>query len=160
ISDIEMKMYGSSISGFGLTSSNINIYVNSPSAKCMPKILVLIFDLLIKSDKFKDVHCDFYSKVPAVIFTDPESNIVCQLTINSCFARDTSRLLSIYSSLDPRVAQLGIVFRTWGKICGLDRQKEGTLPAYSFSLMTVYYLQNTSPPVLPVFYKVGLEYTS
>ncbi|KAK6179643.1 hypothetical protein SNE40_011956 [Patella caerulea] len=154
IPDIEMEMYGSTLSGFGLKTSDINIYVHSPSSKSMPKVLVSIYEQFKESgERFKNVENDFYSKVPAVIYEDPNTSIKCQLTINSCFARDTSRLLSVYSSLDPRVVQLGITFRTWAKICGLDRQKEGTLPAYSLSLMTVYYLQNTTPPILPTFHK-------
>lgn len=40
------------------------------------------------------------------------------------------------------------------QICRIDRQMEGTLPAYVFALMTVYFLQQCEPPVLPVLHEV------
>ena len=39
-------------------------------------------------------------------------------------------------------------------MCSIDRQLEGTLPAYVFSLLVIYYLQQCSPPVLPVLHEV------
>lgn len=44
-----------------------------------------------------------------------------------------------------------MAFRFWAKLCHVDRQEEGTLPAYSTGLMTIYFLQKCQPPVLPVF---------
>jgi len=42
------------------------------------------------------------------------------------------------------------------QMCSVDKQFEGTLPAYVFGLMTIYYLQQCSPPVLPVLHEVLL----
>ena len=39
-------------------------------------------------------------------------------------------------------------------MCNLDKQLDGTLPAYVFSLLAIYYLQQCSPPVLPVLHEV------
>jgi len=39
-------------------------------------------------------------------------------------------------------------------MCNIDKQQEGTLPAYVFSLLAIYYLQQCSPPVLPVLHEV------
>ncbi len=36
----------------------------------------------------------------------------------------------------------------------IDEQEAGTLPSYVFYLMTVYYLQQCQPPVLPVLQQV------
>jgi len=40
------------------------------------------------------------------------------------------------------------------QMCGIDKQQEGTLPAYVFSLLAIYYLQQCTPPVLPVLHEV------
>ena len=41
-------------------------------------------------------------------------------------------------------------------MCNIDKQLEGTLPAYVFSLLAIYYLQQCTPPVLPVLHEVLL----
>lgn len=41
--------------------------------------------------------------------------------------------------------------------CGLDDQQAGTLPAYVFGMMTVYFLQQVEPPVLPVLHEVSFQ---
>jgi len=40
------------------------------------------------------------------------------------------------------------------QMCSIDKQLEGTLPAYVFSLLAIYYLQQCTPPVLPVLHEV------
>ena len=39
------------------------------------------------------------------------------------------------------------------QICQVDRPNAGTLPPYSFFLMTIHYLQQIEPPVLPVIHE-------
>lgn len=39
------------------------------------------------------------------------------------------------------------------KICKVDQQMMGTMPAYVTTLLTVFYLQQLSPPVLPVLHE-------
>ncbi|XP_038056333.1 terminal uridylyltransferase 4-like [Patiria miniata] len=43
-----------------------------------------------------------------------------------------------------------MAFRYWARLCGLDSQSDGSMPAYSFVLMTIFFLQHCDPPVVPV----------
>ena len=68
---------------------------------------------------FTDVTADFHAKMPvisAVAHCDTESYRV-HIIVNNPQSVETSRLLSIYSQLDPRVRPLVIAFRYWAKVC-------------------------------------------
>ncbi|KAF4533213.1 hypothetical protein B566_EDAN011851 [Ephemera danica] len=74
----------------------------------------------------------------------------CVLSLNSHEAHKTSELLASYQPLDPRVKILGTCFRFWAKMCKIDDHLMGLLPAYSYNLLLIYFLQQVQPPVLPV----------
>ncbi|XP_046551942.1 LOW QUALITY PROTEIN: terminal uridylyltransferase 4-like [Haliotis rubra] len=148
---VSLQMYGSSLTGFGLKSSDINIDLYSKDMEGLPKKLIQIFDILkTAEDQFMNVHSDFSAKVPACVFVDPDTKLECKMTINSRPATATSQLLAVYSEMDPRVRKLAVAFRYWAKVCRLDVQSEGTLPAYATALMTVFFLQQLQQPILPV----------
>ena len=93
----------------------------------------------------------------------------------------TCDLLRTYCRIDERVALLAIAFRYWAKVrlisthanaksdrsnvvyvyifwaqlCKIDLQSHGSLPAYVYIVMTVYFLQQCNPPVLPVLHEVA-----
>ncbi|KAL3870042.1 hypothetical protein ACJMK2_042659 [Sinanodonta woodiana] len=158
IPDVTLRPYGSSLSGLGLKSSDLNIDLVVPEEFNGAKALTLVFKALQESDIYQDVKNDFTAKVPHVKFTDPDSAICCQITINSNLAYYTSRLLSIYARLDTRLTKVASALRHWAKMCSVDKQEEGSLPSYLFGVMTVYYLQQCNPPVLPVLWKdIDLE---
>ena len=67
------------------------------------------------SGDYENVLSDFSSKVPCIYFTVNEVNY--RLTISNDSARNTSRLLKLYSDCDPRFKKLAVVFRYWAKVC-------------------------------------------
>ena len=54
-----------------------------------------------------------------------------------------------YFLLDPRVRTLSTALRLWSKVCMIDRQAEGTLPAHAFPILLIYFLQQGKKPILP-----------
>ncbi|XP_053395690.1 terminal uridylyltransferase 7-like [Mercenaria mercenaria] len=104
-------------------------------------------------EQFKDVKSDFQAKVPSVLFTSPCGSLQCQITVGNQLACQTSQYLAIYSQLDERLRKLAVTFKYWAKVCEVDSQDRGSLPAYCFGLMTIFYLQQIQPPVLPVLWK-------
>jgi DNA polymerase sigma len=65
-----------------------------------------------------------------------------QIIIFGHFFRD-------YFLLDPRVRTLSTALRLWAKLCIIDRQQAGTLPAHAFPILLVYFLQQGKKPILP-----------
>ena len=68
------------------------------------------------SDVYRNVKSNFLAKVPSVLFDSPCGRVHCEISVNSDLAYYTSRLLEVYSKVDPRVRQLAVIFRHWAKV--------------------------------------------
>nr|XP_022314742.1 terminal uridylyltransferase 4-like isoform X1 [Crassostrea virginica] len=150
LKDVKLVLYGSSLSSVGTKESDVNIDLVVPHKANHAKALMQAFKIIKTLEGFKDVQSHFSSKVPCVMFTERGRGLSCQLTIGSDLAQETNKLLLMYTKCDPRFRKLAVAFRYWAKICRVDCQMEGTVPAFCFVIMTVYFLQQCSPPVLPV----------
>ncbi|VDI46674.1 terminal uridylyltransferase [Mytilus galloprovincialis] len=147
--DAKLNIFGSSFTGLGLKSSDVNVDldVQKDHAKC----LTAAFRAMKECENYEKVISDFSSKVPCIYFT--VSNVQYRITINNESARNCNLLLKLYAECDQRFLKMAVVLRYWAKICKIDRQDEGTLPAYSFYLLLVFYLQRCKQPVLPILYQ-------
>ncbi|CAH1773302.1 unnamed protein product [Owenia fusiformis] len=147
---LELEVYGSTVSGFGLKNSDVNVDVVLQQSDNPAYILTTIHEMLRDNENCYDsIQSDFSAKVPCITFRERSSKLSFQICVNNVSAHLTTKLLQLYSNMDPRVKKLGVAFRYWGQLCEIDRQHEGTLPSYSFNLMLVYYLQQCQPPILP-----------
>ncbi|KAL4236653.1 Terminal uridylyltransferase 4 [Mactra antiquata] len=151
--DISLEPFGSSVTGFGLKDADLNMNLMVPQGENSARHLVQVFKILSENPDYKDVRSEFQSAVPAVLFTSPCGTLQCQIAIGCELSCYTSQYLAIYSKLDDRLRKLAVAFRYWAKICQLDEPEAGSLPAYSYGLMTVYFLQQIKHPILPVFWK-------
>ena len=146
------RMYGSSMSGFGLATSNLNLDLQIPDDIPPHVALMTAFDVLAKRQSdFHDVVPDFMAKIPAVSFN--VGRVKCELSLNNHMAYQTTALLKDYTKLDPRVRTLGVAMRYWAQLCKLDRQADGTLPPHCFPLLVVHFLQQLKEPVLPCIHE-------
>ena len=96
---------------------------------------------------FSNVRHDFFAKIPLISFSFDGADY--ELSMNNGNAIQTSKLLADYAALDPRVQVLGVCFRHWARLCGLDRQIDGTLPSHAFPLLLIHFLQQEKKPVVP-----------
>ena len=112
-------MFGSTLTGLGLGSStDVNLDLTLPEGVPAHVGLTAAFEVIARSN--------FFTKIPTIFFT--YDGVQYQLSMNNANAIQTSKLVLDYVSLDPRVRVLGICLRYWARVCGLDRQTEGTLP--------------------------------
>jgi len=67
---------------------------------------------------FTDVCADFQSKMPVISAASHCAGEVyrLQIVVNNNDCVETSRLLGVYSNLDPRVRPLVIALRYWAKV--------------------------------------------
>lgn len=152
--DVRFHLHGSSVNGFGLKTSNVNLDLSPAGKADCAQLFVSTGDLLQGCPKYEQVTKNYLSKVPRIRFREVSSKLSCEISLNNCNSQKTSRLLDDYASLDPRVKTLGVTFRLWAKYCGLDQQDRGTLPAHAFAIMTVFFLQQCKPAVLPVLHEM------
>jgi len=67
---------------------------------------------------FTDVSADFQSKMPVIgaVAHHDGCSYSLQIVVSNAECVETSRLLGVYSQLDPRVRPLVITFRYWAKV--------------------------------------------
>lgn len=147
--ECSVSTYGSSLTGFGLKESEVNLDLFIPDELSVPQVLLSILDLLGKDGNYSEVKSDFDAKVPRILFKHVSSGLKCELSPGNFSATRTSSLLKRYNDLDPRVQVLAVCLRRWARVCSVDCQAEGGLPGYSFALMVIHFLQAIEPPILP-----------
>ncbi|XP_050405949.1 speckle targeted PIP5K1A-regulated poly(A) polymerase [Patella vulgata] len=98
-----------------------------------------------------DIFCIPSTRCPVVRFVHEPSGLKCDLSVNNRLALRNTQLLALYSSLDERVKLLVFTIRYWAKLRKIAGNENAgpRLTNYALTLLVVYYLQNTSPPVLP-----------
>jgi len=147
-----VRLYGSSLTGFGLKTANVNLDLQITADQKPHLALLKALEVLQESPDYVEVMDEFTAKIPTIKFTTT-SNLACELSLNNHHAYQTSRLLKDYWSLDPRVRTVGLAFRYWASLVRLDRQAEGTLPPHTFAILLVYFLQQQTKPVVPCIHE-------
>ncbi|XP_067133913.1 terminal uridylyltransferase 4-like [Centruroides vittatus] len=153
--ECEIHLFGSSVNGFGLKDSNLNIDLAVPQGISPSSVLLNTYDIIKeREDKYINVWKDFTAVVPKITFLDRQTNLTCEITLNNEFSGKTSRLFAHYAYCDERVRKLGIIFRFWAKVCEIDQQQICSLPSYCYPLMVIFFLQQHDPPVIPVLHEL------
>ncbi|XP_023215892.1 terminal uridylyltransferase 4-like [Centruroides sculpturatus] len=153
--ECEIHLFGSSVNGFGLKDSNLNIDLAVPQGISPSRVLLNTYDIIKeREDKYINVWKDFTAAVPKITFLDRQTNLTCEITLNNEFSGKTSRLFAHYAYCDERVRKLGIIFRFWAKVCEIDQQQICSLPSYCYPLMVIFFLQQHDPPVIPVLHEL------
>lgn len=97
---------------------------------------------------------DIISKVPKLTLRHVETGTILDLSCYDDISYKQSELLKIYTSLDDRVRELACLVRYWANVCGIDKPDRGTYPPETYLIMIIYYLQRTSPPILPCIHEM------
>uniref|UniRef100_A0A3B5LNP0 polynucleotide adenylyltransferase n=1 Tax=Xiphophorus couchianus TaxID=32473 RepID=A0A3B5LNP0_9TELE len=116
-----------------------------------PEVLIQVLGILKNRPEYSEVESDFHSKVPAVFCRDRSSGLICKVSAGNDVACLTTNHLAALAKLEPRLVPLVLAFRYWARLCHIDCQAEGGIPSYSFALMVIFFLQQRSDPVLPVY---------
>lgn len=122
-----------------------------PKEDPVPGLMIIqVLAWLKSSSVWTDVVEDFSCRVPVIRFKHQQLNVLFALVTDSQNAYKTSSLLKEYQTLDPRFTILTVAFRTFARICRLDQPDYGSLPPHAFTLMVLFYLQQTK--ILPVLH--------
>uniref|UniRef100_A0A8C4WWK0 Terminal uridylyl transferase 4 n=1 Tax=Eptatretus burgeri TaxID=7764 RepID=A0A8C4WWK0_EPTBU len=146
---VSLRLYGSSLTRFGFKTSDVNIDVCLPNDMTLPAALISVSEILKSSDLYEEVQTDFHAKVPAVLCKHQKSGLLCKVGGGAETSFQNNQLLAHFGHLEPHSLSLGLALRHWARLCDLDRPEEGGLPPYAFALITVFYLQQRHPALLP-----------
>lgn len=155
--ECSLRLYGSSLSGFGFKTSDINIDIQFPASMSQPDVLLLVQESLQNSESFIGVDADFHTRIPVVVCREKQSGLICKVSAGNENAYLTTNHLATIGKLEPTVTSLVIAFRYWAKLCCVDRPEEGGLSPYVFALMVIFFLQQRKEPFLPVYLGSWIE---
>ncbi|NXU81411.1 TUT7 uridylyltransferase, partial [Oreotrochilus melanogaster] len=150
--ECSLRLYGSSYSRFGFKTSDINIDIQFPASMTQPDVLLLVQEILQKSESFTEVDADFHARIPMVVCREKQSGLICKVSAGNENAFLTTNHLATLGKLEPTLVPLVIAFRYWAKLCCVDRPEEGGLSPYVFALMVIFFLQQRKEPFLPVYF--------
>lgn len=148
-----LKLYFVLFKGFGLKDSDVNVslvFVEPKDEPISRLMIINIFNWLQTNPIWIKVVEDFNCRVPIIRFTHQQLNVSFSLVIEEESSYKTGVLFKEYQQLDSRFAVLTVAFRTFARICGLDKPDFGSLPSHAFNLMVLHYLQQVK--VLPVLH--------
>ncbi|CAG2109183.1 unnamed protein product [Medioppia subpectinata] len=153
---VDIFITGSTVNGFGTRDSDLDL--------CLVVSEFCPLEEMRKSDKLailsevEDIVCRqleveesqvIDARVPILRYIHPKTRIQVEINVNNEIGLKNSRLLYCYSKLDWRVAPICIAIKLWAKHFEIINSFSGSLSSYCVELMAIFYLQNTSPPLVP-----------
>jgi DNA polymerase sigma len=150
--DFFLSGFGSSFNAMGTTGSDLDLTLIYPQT-----FTVDIQDLIQKVRKLffrtqaqvKKMVVISQARVPIIKFRDEISNYECDLSFNHAIQIKNTELLKSYAMINPRVRQLGIFIKHWAKNRKINSVNDDCISSYAWVILVIYFLQRTSPPVLP-----------
>merc|ERR1719351_235175 len=137
----KLDLFGSSLYSCGFVGSDLNLNLKFPSNMQAHEALSHVFQCLQKSTPFENCQSHFDEPEPFIQWIDKETTTTVKIFKNCQNSVYTSRLIWLYLKMYPQLRELSIVFRTWASVCGLDQQKQGSIPSHALVLMCIFYMQ-------------------
>ncbi|KFB46873.1 AGAP001130-PA-like protein [Anopheles sinensis] len=162
----ELFLMGSTISGFGMEGSDIDMCVVAKDGPLYCDLRTEALENLLHVKQFLDrmpssnleqisLIC---AMVPILRLKHKSDDFDIEISFNNYVGIRNTQLLHCYAQLDWRVRPLVIIVKLWAKHNNLNDPKNCTLSSYSLALMVINFLQcGVSPPVLPCLHELYPE---
>mmetsp|Transcript_76416 Transcript_76416/g.224190 ORF Transcript_76416/g.224190 Transcript_76416/m.224190 type:complete len:570 (+) Transcript_76416:178-1887(+) len=146
----EIVPFGSHVNGFSTANSDCDLSYMPPegSSTETPIRVLQRFANELHNHGFEGIITIFQALIPLIKAVDP-SGIEVDLCVGNLLGHHNSRLVAAYCSLDPRVGEVGKHVKQWAKAWELIGSSDGHLNSYAYTLLTIYHLMHTKPPVVP-----------
>lgn len=151
----QLCLFGSSRNGFGFRDSDLDICMTLEGHHTAEKlnckeIIEGLAKVLKKHTGLRNILPITTAKVPIVKFEHRQSGLEGDISLYNTLAQHNTRMLATYAALDPRVQLLGYTMKVFAKRCDIGDASRGSLSSYAYILMVLYFLQQRTPPVVPV----------
>ncbi|XP_058130528.1 poly(A) RNA polymerase gld-2 homolog A-like [Anopheles ziemanni] len=162
----ELFLMGSTISGFGMEGSDIDMCVVAKDGPLYCDLRTEALENLLHVKQFLDrmpsTNLEQISlicaMVPILRLKHKPDDFDIEISFNNYVGIRNTQLLHCYAQLDWRVRPLVIIVKLWAKHNNLNDPKNCTLSSYSLALMVINFLQcGVSPPVLPCLHELYPE---
>ncbi|XP_023658732.2 terminal uridylyltransferase 7 [Paramormyrops kingsleyae] len=155
----KLRLFGSSKNGFGFKQSDLDIcmvlegHETSEGLDCIA-IIESLARVLRKLPGLRNILPITTAKVPIVKFFHEKTGLEGDLSLYNTLALHNTRLLASYAAIDPRVKYLCYAMKVFSKVCDIGDASRGSLSSYAYTLMVLFFLQQRSPPVIPVLQEI------
>ncbi|XP_052447416.1 terminal uridylyltransferase 7 [Carassius gibelio] len=151
----KLVLFGSSKNGFGFKQSDLDICMTlegQDTAEGLDSMAVIesLTKALRKHHSLRNILPITTAKVPIVKFYHTKTGLEGDISLYNTLALHNTQLLASYAAIDARVKILCYVMKVFAKICDIGDASRGSLSSYAYTLMVLYFLQQRSPPVIPV----------
>ncbi|KAG5673042.1 hypothetical protein PVAND_003120 [Polypedilum vanderplanki] len=157
-------LVGSTITGFGLDSSDVDMCLvlrTAPQLDPRTEAMITLSTLrsyLMNSGSSFQAFSLINAKVPILRFRDVTNKIEVDLNYNNCIGVRNTHLLHCYAQLDWRLRPLAIIVKLWAQYHNINDARNSTISSYSLVLMVIHFLQYAcAKPVLPCLHKMYPE---
>lgn len=176
-----LQRFGSTENGFSLRGADLDFCVITPSKTTLlsqdshvsktthiiedPSQFVSLFGEKLRMDPRFSANIKILSRarVPIIKLKDSVTGLSCDIGVNNALALYNTKLLKVYGEIryneSPIVVQLALLVKFWAKQRELNDPYWGTLSSYCYLMMVIYYLQQRSPPLLPILQNIPLNNT-
>ncbi|XP_057851220.1 uncharacterized protein LOC131061514 [Cryptomeria japonica] len=153
-----LHLFGSCANAFGVCKSDIDVCLSIDDEPSSKAELVLKLAEILQAEDMQNVQALTHARVPIVKFTDPATNISCDICINNILAIVNTKLLHDYAQIDVRLQQLAFMVKHWAKCRKINETYQGTLSSYAYVLMCIHFLQLRKPAILPCLQEMEATY--
>ncbi len=154
-SDLEVRRvyYGSTVSQLSTGKSDIDITLMTNINFDERELLRFLWKEIENNSLLVDYEHRFidliHIRIPILDIIFPELDVTISFSVNNKLAAINSKLLELYSNLDPRCRMLALLIKIWSKTHKICSAKEGYLSSYAYNLMVTNFLQIHTIPILP-----------
>ncbi|CAH0389593.1 unnamed protein product [Bemisia tabaci] len=153
--EAKLHLFGSSANGLGLKNSDLDICLLLNNDEVLKSMAVADFfnqlcSVLKASKSVYNVVPISTAKIPILKFVHRASRLKGDISCSNLLALENTKLLKSYCSIDDRVSIMCQMMKYLMKSCNVCDASRGSLSSYAYSLMVIYFLQQCSPPVIPV----------
>lgn len=146
-----VAFFGSHASGLQTATSDCDVVFipeETGEDQGTPVMMLQLFAQMLPKHGYSNIVTVFQAVVPLLKAVDPDGLDV-DLSVANVLGFHNSRLLGAYCRMDERVARLARLVKQWAHHHELISSSDGHLNSYSYSLLVVFFLMQTSPPIVP-----------
>lgn len=154
--------FGSYASGFKTAKSDCDlVYLSSADENHEPVEVLKRIAEILPAFGFHTIVTVFQARVPLIKAVlelsdaprgegSPETRSVdVDVCVDNVLGFHNTQLMGAYHQLDPRVRSVGLLVKQWARAYELLNSSDGHMNSYAWTLLTIFFLMNTDPPVVP-----------
>ena len=150
---VKYEVYGSHVNQFSAPNSDIDITLITDLSYDERDLLHFFFKNMQNIIQRYDFHYEKllkpYVRVPFVDITFKDIDVTISFTVNNRLAVVNSKMINIYSQIEPRYKYLGLLIKLWVNKQEIVSARKQYLSSYGYNLMVINFLQTVEPPILP-----------